>query len=644
MKVLLSVTLAGSLLGGTGAIAQTLPSSGAAPSAHAFSVQMADSTVANTGATTAAAKPDAPQSTAAANLLRDRKTGCGVHPIAGVAADVVSWSGSCIQEQAQGQGTLSIWSQGKPIESLTGDFDKGALRDGQVQIKWPDGSNYAGNAVQSRMDGKGVLTTAAGDRFEGHWTAGHLSGQGQALWANGDRYDGTWQDGKASGHGIQIWSDGRKYDGEWRNDLPNGHGVVTRKDGSRFETDFVDGRPGNPTALQAVALSDAPAATATPLTTESPAQPAVASENKNPDAPVGDNAVRAQPAAIAGLAGKKLLAIDGSSLTLTTNDDGIAREIVAPNGASKKNVFSFLSERVGSVSDGDDSGKVVGVFRLTAKGIVTDYSDGRSEVLYPNDQGGVSIVLNAPTGEDYCVAWYPEGHLFSLEDRKAALAQYASHLGLDDPHHKGAKAPAKHSCGAPAASNGSIAAQRGVAVPKLTPIPRPDRRADMMRPVPAAATPASFIAPSSPRDPSGPVEVRTATIHTIDADAQAVGPNTDVASNETRSVAGASASSCLSVESDGQHWGFRNHCGYDVQFSYCLMNATDPLASCSKGAISGSVAPNGSSALIADKSLSETNADHDFRWVACGGGAGEVVVHLDHNDPPAGRCVRPGAS
>ena len=36
--------------------------------------------------------------------------------------------------------------------------------------------------------------------------------------------------------------------------------------------------------------------------------------------------------------------------------------------------------------------------------------------------------------------------------------------------------------------------------------------------------------------------------------------------------------------------------------------------------------------------------DHDFRWVACGGGAGEVVVHLDRIDPPEGRCVRPGAS
>src|SRR5271170_4592836 len=383
MRVLLSVTLAGSLLGGTGATAQLLPSSDAAPNVHA--VQNSDSNVADAGTATAASS------------LKDLKSGCAVRQIAGVAADVVTWSGHCDQGLAEGQGTLAIWNLGKPVESLIGDFDKGAVRDGRVQIKWPDGSSYDGNAVQSRVDGKGVLTTAAGDRFDGQWTAGHLSGQGSELWANGDRYDGAWRDGKANGHGIQSWSDGRKYDGDWQNDQPNGHGIVTRKDGSRFEADFVDGRQGTPTVLPAVALSDAPAAAAAAGTAENSSQPNVATDDRNSNAG-GDVPTHAQPAAIAGIAGKKLLAIDGSSITLTTNDDGIAREITAPNGTSKKNLFAFLNDRVGSVSDGDDNDKVVGVFRLTAKGIVTDYSDGRSEVLYPNDQGGVSLLLNAPGG------------------------------------------------------------------------------------------------------------------------------------------------------------------------------------------------------------------------------------------------------
>ena len=43
---------------------------------------------------------------------------------------------------------------------------------------------------------------------------------------------------------------------------------------------------------------------------------------------------------------------------------------------------------------------------------------------------------------------------------------------------------------------------------------------------------------------------------------------------------------------------------------------------------------------MADNSLQEKDAPHNFRWIACGGGAGEVVAHLDHSEPPAGRCER----
>ena len=45
-------------------------------------------------------------------------------------------------------------------------------------------------------------------------------------------------------------------------------------------------------------------------------------------------------------------------------------------------------------------------------------------------------------------------------------------------------------------------------------------------------------------------------------------------------------------------------------------------------------------ALMADMSLKDKDASHNFRWIACGGGAGEVIAHLDHFEPPAGRCER----
>ena len=100
------------------------------------------------------------------------------------------------------------------------------------------------------------------------------------------------------------------------------------------------------------------------------------------------------------------------------------------------------------------------------------------------------------------------------------------------------------------------------------------------------------------------------------------------------------ASSCLSVESDGSHWGFRNHCAYPVQFAYCLMSGGDRVASCSDSPLTGGIAGNGFGALVADESLKETDAAHDFRWVACQGAAGEVIPRLDQMNPPTGRCVR----
>jgi hypothetical protein len=105
---------------------------------------------------------------------------------------------------------------------------------------------------------------------------------------------------------------------------------------------------------------------------------------------------------------------------------------------------------------------------------------------------------------------------------------------------------------------------------------------------------------------------------------------------------GSDPSRCLKVESDGLNWGFRNQCEFALQFSYCLV-ADKGLAACGNGGAPGSVAARGFGALIADKSLSANGADHKFRWIACAGGAGEVIARLERSDPPSGRCERSAA-
>ena len=167
---------------------------------------------------------------------------------------------------------------------------------------------------------------------------------------------------------------------------------------------------------------------------------------------------------------------------------------------------------------------------------------------------------------------------------------------------------------------------------------------------PARVKPVSLTAPARLSAPTQidallPVTVKDSVVHTIDADTAAPPVvMTRLPDPQTARPAGQhDASVCLKVESDGNHWGFRNACGYSVQFSYCMWHGSEPLAACDGDgahAISGSVAANGLATLTTDTSFSEKSGEHDFRWVACDGGAGEVVAHLDRADPPSGRCER----
>lgn len=146
---------------------------------------------------------------------------------------------------------------------------------------------------------------------------------------------------------------------------------------------------------------------------------------------------------LADLAGEKLSAIDGSTFALAPTQGGLAREIAVPDGRIKKTVFVLLNDRLGTVSEGRN---VAGLFRVTDTGIAAEYADGRSEVLALNGTGGVSMVMHAPTGEVNCMAWYPEGHRFSVAERKAALADYARHLGIGEPRGDRPRVSGKRAC------------------------------------------------------------------------------------------------------------------------------------------------------------------------------------------------------
>ena len=364
-----------------------------------------------------------------------------------------------------------------------------------------------------------------------------------------------------------------------------------------------------------------------------PAKPAAPAKEEAP-APTLDSVI-----------GKKLISIDGSLIALTASEGGLSREIIGANGAVQKTALRFINEKLGTVTDSRDANKVIGVFRMSGADLEIQYADETSETVLANASGGISIESKSPSSQPYCTAWYPEGHVFSMEDRKVALAQYASRLGLAEggdkktdvqPRTGCSSAPGAHVTDARTKSDSTTAEASAAARPAVL------ASAGTAAQAKVAAPKTSDVAAAAGRA----IDVRTSEVHPIDAmpaAAAAAEPAQIVASlgpnQGTVPPAQKGASSCLSVDSDGSHWGFRNHCAYTVQFAYCLM-AGNPLALCKDGAVAGSVAGNGFGALVTDESLKESDVAHDFRWVACQGGAGEVIPRLDQTDPPSGRCVR----
>jgi hypothetical protein len=536
------------------------------------------------------------EETSAGQWLKDGT--CSVFSADAHPGDTVSWTGSCVDGYAEGLGTATFTHDGQ-AQSFTAAFNHGVIPDGHVISRWGQGWSYDGETVAGRFNGSGILTTDTADRFEGQWA-----------------------DGKMTGFGVLRRANGERYAGDWKDDKPNGTGELRHADGTVLAGTFMDGK-----------LAQADAAPTANSVAIKVAATAPEDAAKLPSAPFGS------------VSGKTLTGVDGSSIALNLIEGGMELQVVPADGNARKTTFTFMTDRMGTVVE--DSGSpsagssVTGFFRLTGKGVEIRYSDGRSAMLSANPDGGVQMALDGDTSAS-CRAWYPAGHTFSDGDKKMALNAYASRLGLPTVASDGS-----NGCSAapkPQAANiappGAIAPSVNAPAPKA----RPERKAEVK--IPARLAKASYrIGDYQPGKGLESVAVKTSEIHLIDGGAVAApSVSTTVAAISPPASADKNdASHCLKVDSDGSHWGFRNGCDFAVQFAYCMAGGSDSLTACGKDvtvSAAGSVAANGFGALMADTSLADKDASHNFRWIACGGGAGEVVAHLDHFEPPAGRCER----
>ncbi|HVW74378.1 MAG TPA: hypothetical protein VHC39_12110 [Rhizomicrobium sp.] len=529
---------------------------------------------------------------------------CSLYSASAGPGDTVRWTGECVDGYAEGLGTATFTHDGQ-AQSFTANFTHGVIPDGHVITRWGQGWSYDGETVAGRFNGAGVLTTNTSDRFEGQWT-----------------------DGKMNGFGILRRANGELYAGDWKDDKPNGVGELRRADGSKIDGTFIDGK-----------LAQAKPAADTGTAVKVAATQSLSDPAKTSNAPFGS------------VSGKTLIGVDGSSIALTLIEGGMELQVVPADGTAKKTTFTFMTDRMGTVVE--DSGSpsvgssVTGFFRLTGKGVEIRYSDGRSAMLSANPDGGVQMALDSDAGVA-CRAWYPAGHSFSDAEKKMALNAYATRLGLPV-----SASDTGNGCSVPAKAEPASMMPATPAPSVITPKARPERHVQTKAPQAHVAKASYHIGDYQPAaNPKAGLEtvaVKDSEVHTIDgaiAVPQASGGMTLPASPPPSAQAADrnDASHCLKVDSDGGHWGFRNACNFAVQFAYCMAGG-DGLAACgSHDAVvtsaTGSVAAGGFGALTADNSLQEKDAVHSFRWIACSGGAGEVVAHLDHSEPPAGRCER----
>jgi hypothetical protein len=364
------------------------------------------------------------------------------------------------------------------------------------------------------------------------------------------------------------------------------------------------------------------AATLTAFLSAAPAAAAIrAGDDAAPATPQSDDFAASRPF-LAGLIGAKLIGIDGSTVSLTAKEDGVVRTMTTPDGVVKTIDFLFLGQNLGTISEIDNPARVSGVFHVAAGGVAVDYADGHSEFLATKGSDGLTVLSKSADGAYACATWYLPNHVFTVEERKAAVAAYARRLGVAD-------GPDASRADCPSAAAMSDDMDRA-GVPSVS-----VHRKSAHPPREAAAT--SSPQPGAKLAGLQPVPIKQSTVHLIDA-APAVPDNSGVPPSDERI-----ASNCLKVESDGSYWGFRNHCGYNVQFAYCLLHGADEMTACARdgsASVSGSVSSNGFGPLFADSSLGERDIEHRFRWVGCRGGAGEVIAHLDQTEPASGRCVR----
>ncbi len=131
------------------------------------------------------------------------KNGCKIVNPSPKPHETVTWSGSCTDGFADGQGTMQWYDNNQPGVRYEGTVVHGAL-SGQGKLTLPDSTTYEGGWLDGKQYGTGTLTTVEGARYQGEWKNGQPDGRGVMRAASGETVQGIWKDGAYVGPAAYV--------------------------------------------------------------------------------------------------------------------------------------------------------------------------------------------------------------------------------------------------------------------------------------------------------------------------------------------------------------------------------------------------------------------------------------------------------
>ncbi|MCK5436995.1 MAG: hypothetical protein KAI90_03235, partial [Desulfobulbaceae bacterium] len=113
--------------------------------------------------------------------------------------------------------------------------------EGHGVLTWRQGIKYAGEFLNDRFHGQGVMELPNGSTYVGEWNEGLPNGKGTYTYQGEKNRDERSMADFLNANGPGRLRNNWQYKGEWKNGSPDGHGALTFPDGEKRMGQWKDG-------------------------------------------------------------------------------------------------------------------------------------------------------------------------------------------------------------------------------------------------------------------------------------------------------------------------------------------------------------------------------------------------------------------